>query len=264
MSDFLDRIVTAKREENARLRERVPLSEFRARWERREPPLSLKAALNEALFPAIIAEIKQASPSKGVLRPDLDHMELGLAYQAGGAAAISVLTEVEFFQGRPEFLSDLRPQVGLPLLRKDFILEPVQVYESAALGADALLLIVACLTPAELRALLLLTESLGLEALVEVYTEAEMRLAAAAGASLIGINHRNLRTFEMDMDRAVNLAPLAPPGATLVAASGLHTRADLERFRETPIKAFLIGETLVKAPDPGQKLRELVGGEEID
>ncbi len=259
MSDFLDRIMAAKRVENARLRERVPLSEFRGRWERREPPLSLKAALEAAMFPAVIAEIKKASPSKGVLRPDLDHLSLGAAYQASGATAISVLTEVNFFQGSPEFLADLRPQIAIPLLRKDFILEPVQVYESAALGADALLLIVACLSPEELRALLLLTESLGMEALVEVYTAAEMRLAAQAGARLIGINHRNLRTFEMDMERAFQLAPLAPPGATLVAASGLNTRADLERFRESPVKAFLIGETLVRAADPGGKLRELVG-----
>ncbi|HAY22163.1 MAG TPA: indole-3-glycerol phosphate synthase TrpC [Desulfobacterales bacterium] len=259
MKDFLERIVAAKLQENARLRETTSLKDLRSRWERRPEVLSLKAALDQALFPAIIAEIKKASPSKGVLRPDLDHVDLACAYQTAGAAGISVLTERQFFQGSPDFLAELRPLIGIPLLRKDFILEPVQVYESAALGADALLLIAACLPPGALRALLLLTESLGMQALVEVFSAAEMQLALEVGATLIGINHRNLHTFEVDMNRALELAPLAPADVTLVAASGLNCRADLERFRGSGIRAFLIGETLVRAPDPGEKLRELLG-----
>jgi indole-3-glycerol phosphate synthase len=153
----------------------------------------------------------------------------------------------------------MRPKIAIPILRKDFILEPIQVYETAALGADALLLIVNLLDLGQLTALLLLTRSLGLEALVEVHTQEEMRRALQAGAKLIGINHRNLNTFEMHMDRAVELAPLAPPEVTLVAASGLNLRADLERLEQAGIRAFLIGENLVTAPDPGAKLREFIG-----
>jgi len=259
MSTFLDRIVTDKVRENRRLFTPEHLQEFRTRIESRPRPLSLRAALEETPPPAIIAEIKKASPSKGLLAPDLDPMELALAYQANGAAALSVLTERNYFQGAPEIITDLRPQITIPILRKDFILEMIQVYESAAIGADALLLIVSILPAGMLRALLLLTQNLGLEALVEVYTEAELVRALDAGATLIGVNHRNLQTFEVDMDRALVLAPLVPQGVTLVAASGLNRREDLVRLEEGGIKAFLIGESLVKALDPGQKLRELRG-----
>ena len=235
------------------------LKEFRDRIEKRAHIRSLKAALDQTPPPAIIAEIKKASPSKGLLAPDLDPLTLALDYQANGAAALSVLTERKYFLGAPELITELRPHLHMPILRKDFILEMIQVYESAAIGADALLLIVSILPAGMLRALLLLTRNLGLEALVEVYTKEELTRALDAGATLIGINHRNLRTFELDMNRALELSTMVPAGVTLVAASGLHQREDLVRLEEAGIKAFLIGESLVKAAKPGEKLREFLG-----
>jgi indole-3-glycerol phosphate synthase len=257
MNTFLDRIVAAKLKENEKLLTPERLQEFRGRIERLPRARSLKAALEQTPRPAIIAEIKKASPSKGLLAPDLDPLSLALDYQANGAAALSVLTERNYFLGAPELITELRPHLSIPILRKDFILEMIQVYESAAIGADALLLIVSTLPAGMLQALLLLTQNLGMEALVEVYTKEELTRALAAGATLIGVNHRNLRTFELDMNRALELAPLAPAGVTVVAASGLHKREDLARLEEAGIKAFLIGESLVKAASPGEKLREL-------
>lgn len=259
MNTFLDRIVADKLKENNELFTSESLTEFRTRIERQPQARSLKAALDQAPPPAIIAEIKKASPSKGLLAPDLDPVTLALDYQANGAAALSVLTERKYFLGAPEFITELRPQIHIPILRKDFIVEMIQVYESAAIGADALLLIVSTLQVGMLRALLLLTQNLGLEALVEVYTKEELTRAIDAGATLIGVNHRNLRTFELDMNRVLDLAPLVPAGVTLVAASGLHHRQDLARLEKAGIKAFLIGESLVKAASPGAKLRELRG-----
>jgi indole-3-glycerol phosphate synthase len=192
-----------------------------------------------------------------------DPVELAQIYQANGAAALSVLTEVKYFKGDPEFIRRMRPVIRIPILRKDFILEPIQVYESAAMGADALLLIVSLLELGKLQALLLLTRSLGLEALVEVHTREEMSQALSVGARVIGINSRDLHTFKMYPDRALELAPLAPQEVTLVAASGLKTRADLERLQAAGIKGFLIGETLVTSGDPGAKLREMLRKREM-
>jgi indole-3-glycerol phosphate synthase len=256
--DFLAKIVARKLEESLRLFESGVMEEFKAAIAARPAPLSLQAALEGAAFPAIIAEVKLASPSKGDFGVKWDPVELAEIYQDNGAAAISVLTETAYFKGDPDFIRRMRPLVRLPLLRKDFILEPIQVYETAALGADALLLMVSLLSLGQLRALLLLSRSLGLEALVEVHTQAEMHTALSAGARLIGINARDLHTFKMYPDRPLELAPLAPEGVTLVAASGLNTRADLERVGAAGIKAFLIGETLVTSEDPGRKLRELL------
>ncbi|MGA9753848.1 MAG: indole-3-glycerol phosphate synthase TrpC [Desulfobaccales bacterium] len=257
--NFLEEIVARKLRDSERLFAAGVIDAFKADIARRPAPKSLKAALDGAAGPAIIAEIKRASPSKGDLALGRDPVELARIYQDNGAAAISVLTEVHYFKGDPEFIRRMRPVIHLPILRKDFILEPIQVYESAALGADALLLIVSLLDLRKLRGLLLLTRSLGLEALVEVHTVAEMETALTAGARLIGINSRNLYTFEMFPDRVLELAPLAPAGVTLVAASGLKTRADLERLEAAGIHAFLIGERLVTQADPGAALREFLG-----
>src|SRR4030042_1908590 len=239
--DFLAKIVARKVEESLGLFEAGVAQEFKTAIARRAAPLSLKAALNRRR-PAIIAEIKRASPSRGEFAMGWDPVELAQVYQENGAAAISVLTEVHYFKGDPDFIRRIRPVVDLPILRKDFIMEPVQVYESAAIGADALLLIVSLLELGQLRALLLLSRSLGLEALVEVHTAAEMATALAVEAKIIGINARNLHTFEMFPDRALELAPLAPAGVTLVAASGLKTRADLEKYEAAGSHPFLIGE----------------------
>ncbi|MGB8990491.1 MAG: indole-3-glycerol phosphate synthase TrpC [Desulfobaccales bacterium] len=256
--NFLAEIVARKLEDSLRLFESGVADGFKAAIARRPAPISLKAALDGAAAPAVIAEVKRASPSKGEFAMHWDPVELARIYQDHGAAAISVLTEVHYFKGDPEFIRQMRPVIRVPILRKDFILEPVQVYETAALGADALLLIVSLLEPGQLRALLLLSHSLGLEALVEVHTAAEMETALTAGARLIAINSRNLNTFEMFPDRPLELSPLAPAGVTLVAASGLKSRADLERLMAADIRAFLIGETLVMAFDPGAKLREFI------
>jgi indole-3-glycerol phosphate synthase len=254
--NFLAEIVARKLKDSLRLFEPGVAEAFKADIARRPAPKSLKAVLDATAGPAIIAEIKRASPSKGDLALGWDPVELARIYQDHGAAAISVLTETHYFKGDPEFIRQMRPVIKLPILRKDFILEPIQIYETAALAADALLLIVSLLELGKLRALLLLTRNLGLEALVEVHTAAEMETALAAGARVIGINSRNLSTFEMFPDRALELAPLAPPGVTLVAASGLKSRADLEPLLAAGIKAFLIGETLVTTLDPGAALRE--------
>ncbi|MEW6658453.1 MAG: indole-3-glycerol phosphate synthase TrpC [Thermodesulfobacteriota bacterium] len=257
--NFLEKIVAHKLKESEALFTPEATARFQAAIAARPAPLSLKAALDAPPGPAIIAEIKRASPSKGEFAMDWDPVELAQVYQDNGAAALSVLTEMKYFKGDPEFIPRMRPVIKIPILRKDFILEPVQVYESAALAADALLLIVSLLAPGQLRALLLLTRSLGLEALVEVHTKEEMDMALSAGARLIGINSRDLHTFKMYPDRALELAPLAPKEVTLVAASGLKTRADLERLATAGIKGFLIGETLVTSGDPGAKLREFIG-----
>lgn len=256
--NFLAKIVAHKLKESEALFKPEATVRFQAAIKNRPAPLSLKAALDAAPGPAIMAEIKRASPSKGELALHWDPVELAEIYQDNGAAALSVLTEIKYFKGDPEFIRRMRPVIKIPILRKDFILEPVQVYESAAIGADALLLIVSLLEAGKLRALLLLTRSLGLEALVEVHTQEEMETALDAGARVIGINSRDLHTFKMYPDRALELAPLAPKEVTLVAASGLKTRADIERLAAAGIKGFLIGETLVTSGDPGKKLREFI------
>lgn len=257
--NFLAKIVSHKLKESQALLSPEVSARFKAAIAARPKPISLKRALEQALGTAIIAEVKRASPSKGEFAMGWDPVDLAVLFQKNGAAAISVLTEQHYFKGDPEFVRQMRPEIEIPILRKDFILEPIQVYETAALGADALLLIANLLDLGRLAALLLLTRSLGLEALVEVHTAEEMERALRADAKLIGINHRDLNTFAMHMERAIELAPLAPPEVTLVAASGLHSRADLERLEAAGIRGFLIGESLVTAPDPGAKLREFLG-----
>lgn len=257
--DFLQRVIALKLKESLELFESGRLAAFKTAIAQRPRPLSLKQALDRAPGRAVIAEVKRASPSKGELALERDPVALARIYEQHCAAAISVLTERRYFHGDPEFLREIKIEVSIPVLRKDFIVEPIQVYESAALGADALLLIVAALARGQLQALLLLSRSLGMEALVEVHTREEMETALAVGAKLIGINHRNLRTLTLNMDRALEMAPLAPPGVTLVAASGLKTPEDLARLEQAGIRAFLIGESLVTAADPGTRLREFIG-----
>jgi indole-3-glycerol phosphate synthase len=258
--NFLAKIVEHKLKESEALFTPETTARFKAAIAARPPVLSFKAALDAAVGAAIIAEVKRASPSKGEFAMHWDPVELAQIYQENGAAALSVLTEVKYFKGDPEFIPRMRPLIKIPILRKDFILEPVQVYETAALGADALLLIVHLLEASKLRALLMLARSLNLEALVEVHTKGEMETALSAGARVIGINSRDLTTFKMYPDRALELAPMAPKEVALVAASGFKTRGDLERLETAGIKGFLIGETLVVSGDPGLKLREFLGG----
>jgi indole-3-glycerol phosphate synthase len=207
--------------------------------------------------PRIIAECKRRSPSRGILRAAYHPAEHARAYAAAGAAAISVLTEPTFFDGRLQHLADVRQAVDVPLLRKDFIVTDYQVHEAAAFGADAILLIVSALTDEELARLLALAGSLDLAALVEVHDKDELRRAADAGARVIGVNSRNLRTLNVDPQVLEELGPLLPPGAVAVAESGIRSGDDLRRLRAAGYHAFLVGERLIAQPDPGAALKEL-------
>jgi len=254
---ILERIVARQRLEVARARADRPLAELRRapgyRLERR----SLAAALG-ARFPAIIAECKRRSPSRGVLRESYDPVAIARAYARAGAAAISVLTNAEFFGGRLEDLVAVRTATDVPVLRKDFVIDPYQVEEARAAGADAVLLIVRILTPGELAGLGRLAAELGLETLVEVHDERELEIAASAGATILGINNRDLTSFVTDIATSERLAGLAPPGVRLVAESGLRSAADLRRLHRSGIDAFLIGESFMTAPDPGETLAAML------
>ena len=263
--DVLERIISAK---NARLTEskrRLSFDQLRARaLEARvlRDPHRLLTALNEGTHVNVIAEIKRASPSKGLIRGDIEPAELGRAYENGGAAAISVLTEEDNFQGCLADLLAVGEAVSLPLLRKDFIFEEYQVYESAAAGADALLLIVAALDE-RLEGLRALTEDeLGMDALVEVHTDTELERAAECGTKLIGVNNRDLRSFEVSLETSARLAPMAPRGAVLVSESGIESGDEIRRLRALGYQGFLVGESLLRAADPGRALRELISESE--
>lgn len=208
---------------------------------------------------SVIAEIKKASPSKGLLCPDLDPCRLAGSYAAGGAAALSVITEQDFFLGDPEHLSRVVEAVDLPVLRKDFIIDPVQVSETAALGADALLLIAAILDKERLGELLSLTWELGMEALVEVHDEAEVQVALDVGANIIGINNRDLKTFQTDLNTTARLTSLVPPDRILVSESGIRSRRDVLFLENLGVYALLVGEELVRSRDPEERLRQLRG-----
>lgn len=207
----------------------------------------------------IIAEFKRRSPSKGVIRADADLKQIATSYEAGGASAISVLTEEDYFSGSLDDLRLVKTTIDLPVLRKDFIFDEYQVYESVAAGADAMLLIVAALDDETLVRLRRLIEDLGMDALVEVHTREEMQRAVACGANLIGVNNRNLHTFEVSLETSISLAQ--DTNAILVSESGLHSAADLARLRAAGYRGFLIGETLMRSLDPEAALRELTGGQ---
>ncbi len=255
---YLDRIIADKREEVAAARRRTPASAIERLAGLAPAARSFRDALKREKTVALIAEVKRASPSRGLLRADFDHLALAWAYAQGGAAAISVLTDTKHFQGALSHLLDIR-QIGEdmpPLLRKDFLFDPYQVYEGRAHGADAVLLIAAVLEPSLLADMIALAEALGMDALVEVHDEREVEQAAAAGAQLIGINNRDLRTFTIDLGVTERLRPLVRE-ATVVAESGVLTRADVLRMQASGVDAMLIGEALVTAKDPGAKISEL-------
>jgi indole-3-glycerol phosphate synthase len=237
----------------ARKRERVREAKSRAR------PHAFRSAL-EADGINVIAEFKRRSPSKGMIRPDANLVDVARAYQAGGAVAMSVLTEEDYFAGSLDDLRQVKAAVELPVLRKDFIFEEYQIYESAAAGADAILLIVAALDDELLLRLRGLAEdALQMDALVEVHTSEEMKRAAGCGATLIGVNNRDLRTFEVSLDTSLSLAREAPAEALLISESGLNNSADLQRLYDEGYRGFLIGETLMRAEDPEQALRSFRG-----
>ena len=215
-------------------------------------------ALDRADRLNLIAEIKKASPSKGLLREEYDPVELAIDYESHGAAAISVLTEEDHFQGSLEHLKRVRPNVSRPLLRKDFIFDPYQVYETAAAGADAILLIVAILDAATLASLAKLAADVGLDVLIEVHSLQELDTALGCGAKIIGINNRDLKTFRVDLHTTLQLAPHVPDSTILVSESGIHTADDIRMLRDVGCDAFLIGEAFMKSEKPGRALRELM------
>jgi indole-3-glycerol phosphate synthase len=263
-SDFLKTILAHKTGEVARAKAAVPQTALEARLDDAPPVRSLVQAL-EAPGPRganIIAEIKRASPSKGIFRADLDAAAQARAYVAGGARAISVLTDAAFFKGSLDDLKSVREVSSVPVLRKEFILDPYQLYEARVAGADAVLLIVRMLSPVQLSELLTLCKALGMQALVEIHGEKELAVAVDSGARLIGINNRDLISFKTDLNIALGLARRLPDDRIPVAASGIRDRADIAHNLEQGLFNFLIGESLVKSADPEKHLDHLLGGEE--
>ncbi|MBI2863919.1 MAG: indole-3-glycerol phosphate synthase TrpC [Chloroflexi bacterium] len=260
---ILDEIVAAKRLELAVVRETEPLAALERAIEKRLPALDFEAALRAGGV-RLIAEIKKASPSKGLLCPGLKPRDLAKTYAANGASAISVLTERRFFQGELHFLEEARLGVEdaggapIPLLRKDFLLDPYQVYEARARGADAILLIVAILADDRLRDLLGLAADLGMQCLVEAHDRSEVERALAAGARIVGLNNRDLRTFKVDINTTRELSRLIPADRVLVSESGIHTKEDVRLLAEWDVSAMLVGESLVTAGDVAAKMRELL------
>jgi indole-3-glycerol phosphate synthase len=258
---FLSRILAHKAEEVARQRAKLPLAALEERIGRAPAPRDFAAALRRAPTTALIAEVKKASPSRGVLLESFDHLALARAYIAGGAAAISVLTDVRFFQGSLKYLEAIRQLPDAPpVLRKDFIIDPYQVYEARAYGADALLLIVAALGDGELRELLALSAELGMQALVEVHTAGEMERALALGAPALGVNNRDLHTFAVSLETTAALARMLPSGPgrpALVSESGIFTPAHVAQVRGYGADAVLVGESLVTAADVAGQVRML-------
>jgi len=259
MADILDRILARKREEVEAARAVVPLAQMQARAASAPPPRDFVGALRAKIAagrPAVIAEIKKASPSKGLLRADYDPAAIARGYEAGGAACLSVLTDRDFFQGAHEHLGQARSACKLPVLRKDFITEPYQVFESRALGADCILLIAAALARQDMQGLEAAAVSLGMAVLVEVHDAAELEAALALRTPLLGINNRNLRSFQTTLQTTLDLLPRVPAGRIVVTESGLGGGADVSMLRDRGVPAFLVGEALMRAQNPGQALLE--------
>jgi indole-3-glycerol phosphate synthase len=254
-SDLLARLVAEARLDMERRRALTSQDELELAIHAYTPKDFVGALRRERL--AVIAEMKQRTPIMGVLAEDYRPIDIARSYSQGGAAAISVLTHMAGFGGRPEHIEAARLATDLPILRKDFITDPYEIGEARAEGADAVLLIVAALEPADLRRLLAVVRSRGLAALVEVHDENETKAALDAGAQVVGVNHRDLRTFEIDLGLTERLRPLIPNDLPLVAESGIHTVDDARRMREAGADAILVGEMLMRAPDPAARLREL-------
>jgi indole-3-glycerol phosphate synthase len=260
MSDVLDRILATKADEVAERAARTPVAELRARAADADAPRGFADALvarTGAGEPAVIAEVKKASPSKGVIRPDFRPGAIAERYAAGGAACLSVLTDAPFFQGHEDYLVEARAACALPVLRKDFMIDPWQIWESRAIGADCVLLIVAALDDDALHALSETADEAGLDVLVEVHDGAELDRALALPTPLIGVNNRDLRTFDTRLETSLELQARMPADRTTIAESGIHDRADVARLRAAGIHGFLIGEAFMRAEDPGAALAAL-------
>lgn len=262
MADILNRIVAVKTEEVARAKGAKPLATVRAEAREAQPVRDFAGALRARIAagkPAVIAEIKKASPSRGVLREPFDPAAIAASYARHGAACLSVLTDQQFFQGALEHLQQARAACGLPVLRKDFTLDPYQVYEARAAGADCILLIVTVLEAARMQELEAVARELGMGVLVEVHDAPELERALALKTPLIGINNRDLRTFETRLETTLDLVPRIPDGRMVVTESGVLTPADVRTLREGKVDCFLVGEAFMRASDPGAELARLFG-----
>ena len=260
MTDILARILEAKKEEVATARqmrsEADILREAKSRKDLRGFLKALEAKIAEGK-PGVIAEVKRASPSKGVIRENFNPVEIATSYAAHGAACLSVLTDVQFFQGSSDYLRQARAACSLPVLRKDFMVDPYQIINARALGADCILLIVAALGKQQLREFESLAFELGMDVLLEVHDRAELDIALELESPLVGINNRNLRTFETRLQTTLELLPLIPKGKTVVTESGILTPDDVKLMRDNNVNAFLIGEAFMREPEPGEALRDL-------
>ena len=260
MSDILRRILATKRTEVAALRALMPLEAIEQRARAEPAPRDFAGALRAKLAagqPAVIAEIKRASPSKGLLREHFDPAAIASSYAAAGAACLSVLTDREYFQGAAAHLAQARAACALPVLRKDFLVEPYQVFEARALGADCILLIAAALAPGDLRGLEQLAHGLGMAVLVEVHDAGELDAALQLKTPLLGINNRDLRTFETRLETTLGLLERVPKDKLVVTESGILAPGDVQRMRQAGVGAFLVGEAFMRAPDPGKALQAL-------
>jgi indole-3-glycerol phosphate synthase len=259
-ADILNRILERKQQEVESRRRQTPLDELERRAAQASAPRGFRAALGSRAAggeAAVIAEIKKASPSKGVIREDFDPVEIARSYAAAGASCLSVLTDRDFFQGHEDYLVAARAACELPVIRKDFIVDPYQLAESRAIGADCILLIVAALDDGRLARLHAGARALGMDVLVEVHDAAELERALRLDLDLVGINNRDLRTFDTRLETTLELLERVPPGCTVVTESGIHSREDVALMRRHDVHAFLVGEAFMRAPDPGQALREL-------
>lgn len=260
MSDILQRILAVKQEEIARASGECSLAAMRERTREASPPRDFEAALRSRVAagePAVIAEIKKASPSKGLLRDPFDPSAIAASYARNGASCLSVLTDERFFQGSAAYLKAARVACELPVLRKDFMIDPYQVYEARAMGADCILLIVAALEDALMADLEALAFELGMSVLVEVHGEEELERALRLRTALLGINNRNLRTFETRLETTLDLLPKIPGDRLVITESGIASREDVDRMRAAKVQGFLVGEAFMRAPDPGLSLKQL-------
>lgn len=260
--DILRKILRHKADEVAARSQQLPLPELGRRAQVADPVRPFLQAIKQRIErgdPAVIAEVKKASPSKGVLREAFDPAEIAVSYEEGGATCLSVLTDKDFFQGAHEYLQTARAACTLPVLRKDFIIDEYQVFEARAIGADCVLLIVAALGDAQLRELSGLATHLDMDALIEVHDQDELERALRLGAPMVGINNRSLHTFETRLDTTLELLEHIPDDRTVVTESGIHTPEEVAMMREHGVHTFLVGEAFMTAPNPGAKLRELFG-----
>jgi indole-3-glycerol phosphate synthase len=258
--DILKRIVARKQDEVVERKQRVAPRALEVRIADAQPTRGFADALQRRVASgnaAVIAEIKRASPSKGVIRDDFRPAEIARSYALGGASCLSVLTDHDFFQGDEQHLIDARAACSLPVIRKDFIIDPYQLLEARAIGADCVLLIVACLDDPTLASLAGLADELGLDVLIEVHDAAELERALAVPGRLLGINNRDLRTFEVDLQTTLNLKSRVPPDRLLVTESGIHTAADVAQMRSHGVQAFLVGESLMRSENPGKALAKI-------